>query len=74
MGEAGIVYRLELWFSYAVAKRQYQGSYSEQFPYRSEAEHMLVSLKEGPLLVRYNPAVPSDYFIDPYRDVHSNCV
>jgi predicted phage tail protein len=27
------------------------------------------SLEQGPLLVRYKPSGPSEYYIDPYRDV-----
>lgn len=68
-GRGGPVYALDLQFSYVVCGRRYSGSYRERFRNRSEAEDVLWSLEEGPLLVRYNPSDPSEYYIDPYRDV-----
>ena len=65
----GIVFLAEDQYSYSVLGTEYRGTYTEEFLTREEAEHLLRSLKQGPLLVRYNPAAPEDYFMDPYRDV-----
>ena len=65
----GVAFRTEILFSYSVLGTAYPGEYSEVFGIREEAEHLLRSLKQGPLFVRYNPAAPGDYFMDPYRDV-----
>ena len=63
------VFLTEILFNYSVLEVEFQGKYVEEFRTREEAEQMLRSLKQGPLLVRYNPAAPEDYFMDPYRDV-----
>jgi len=59
----------EILFTYSVLEIEFQGKYAEKFRTREEAEHMLRSLKQGPLFVRYHPGAPKDYFLDPYRDV-----
>ncbi len=70
MGDFGIGYRLVVWFTYIVKGCEYQGNYNEDFRgHQQEAEHMLQILKEGPILVRYNPSAPAEHFLDPYRDV-----
>jgi len=66
---SGVVFLTEIFYSYSVLGIAYSGRYSEQFRTRDEAEQMLRSFKQGPLFVRYNPAAPADYFMDPYRDV-----
>ncbi len=63
--------RLDLVFSYAIADREYSGRYSERSIYRRDAEQLMASLKKGPLYVRYNPSDPSDYLMDPYRDMRN---
>jgi len=65
----GVVFITEVFYSYSVRGTTFSGQYSEQFQTRDEAEHMLRSLKQGPLFARYNPGAPGDYFMDPYRDV-----
>jgi hypothetical protein len=62
-------YRLDVWFLYLVADKEYKGCYVENFRNRAEAERTLRSLNQGPLCVRYNPVKASDYFMDPYRDL-----
>jgi len=63
------VFLTEILFNYSVLEVEFQGKYVEEFRTREEAEQMLQSLKQGPLLVRYHPGAPKDYFMDPYRDV-----
>jgi len=63
------VFLTEILFNYSVLEVEFQGKYVEEFRTREEAEQMLRSLKQGPLLVRYHPGAPKDYFMDPYRDV-----
>jgi hypothetical protein len=65
----GSAYALEVQFSYVACGSRYSGSYCERFRNRAEAQGVLGSLERGPLLVRYNPSDPSEYYIDPYRDV-----
>ncbi len=60
--------RLSVQFHYVVSGMTFQGCYAEDFG-EGAAIQMERSLKNGPLFVRYNPADPSDYFLDPYRDV-----
>ncbi len=45
------------------------GEYTEEFRTQEEANKLLQSLERGPFYVRYNPVSPSDYVVDPYRDV-----
>ena len=63
--------RLDLMFSYVIADQEYRGRYSKTSIYRRDAEQLMTSLQKGPLYVRYNPSDPSDYLIDPYRDVRN---
>jgi len=63
------VFVTDILFTYSVLETEFQGKYVEEFQTREEAEHMLRSLKQGPLFVRYHPGAPKDYFMDPYRDV-----
>jgi hypothetical protein len=58
-------YILEVHFTYNINNTEYVGKYSRTFWFRSEAQDLCRSLREGPLLIRYNPANPEDYFIDP---------
>jgi hypothetical protein len=62
---------LTVWFSYNANGEPNDGCYQETFFNLDEAQQMLDSLKDGPLFVRFDPARPSKYFIDPYRDVRS---
>jgi hypothetical protein len=45
------------------------GIYAEELGSKAEAETQLLSLRERRLYVRYNPSEPSQYLMDPYRDV-----
>ena len=69
-GEAAAdVFELTAYFSYTAKDEIYEGKYSEDFLYGSQAEQLLRSLKNGPLYVRYNPTQPWVSVLDPYRDV-----
>ena len=67
----GVAYVLELtaYFSYKAKDEIYEGKYTEDFLYGSQAEQLLRSLKNGPLYIRYNPTQPWIVVLDPYRDV-----
>ena len=66
-GEGGESYRLLAHFGYIVQRQSFDGSYQERFG--SEARQIERSLQNAPLFVWYNPADPSDHFLDPYRDM-----
>ena len=68
MGE-GTKFRLQAEFSYGVADSTYSGEYARDFLTEDEAISLQRSLHQGPLYVRYNPASPAEYVLDPYRDV-----
>jgi hypothetical protein len=72
MVEAGTLYRVDLRYSYKAAdellSELFFGRYTEDFHSRDEGEIALMSLTQRPLYVRYNPAVPSEYLMDPYKD------
>ena len=59
-------------FSYSATGRRFDGHYEEGFNTFDEATHMLESLKNGPLFVRYDPRNPARYVLDPYRDVRES--
>jgi len=63
--------RLDLVFSYTVADHEYRGYFTETSLLRGDYHDLIRSFEQGPLYVRYNPVDPSDYFLDPYRDLRS---
>lgn len=63
--------QLMIWFVYSADGGRWDGYYEETFNTLEDAEQILESLKTGPLFVRYNPADPAKYFVDPYADVRS---
>ena len=65
------VFEVTAYFSYTAKDEIYEGKYTEDFLYGSQAEQLLRSLKNGPLYVRYNPTEPWVSVLDPYRDVRS---
>ena len=73
-GTRGADCNLTVWFSYNVNQERNDGYYEETFFNLDEAQQMLESLKNGPVFVRFDPAHPSKYVIDPYRDVRSTQV
>jgi hypothetical protein len=62
-------FELTAHFSYTAKDENYEGTYTEDFLYGSQAEQLLRSLKNGPLYIRYNPTQPWISVLDPYRDV-----
>jgi hypothetical protein len=72
MVEAGTLYRVDFRYSYKAAdellSELFFGRYTEDFHSRDEGGIALMSLTQRPLYVRYNPAVPSEYHMDPYKD------
>lgn len=64
--------KVKINFSYLASDRRFDGHYEEGFNTFDEAAHMLESLKNGPLFVRYNPRNPAKYVLDPYRDVRES--
>jgi len=72
MVESGTLYRVDLRYSYKAAEELcselFFGRYTEDFHSRDEGEIALMSLTQRPLYVRYNPAAPSEYLMDPYKD------
>jgi hypothetical protein len=65
----GTKFRLKVRFSYGVEDSTYSGEYARDFLSQDEAISLQRSLQQGPLYVRYDPASPADYVLDPYRDV-----
>jgi hypothetical protein len=63
--------RLDLIFSYMVSGKEYRGHFTETSVLRGNYEDLLKSFKQGPLYVRYNPSDPSDYLMNPYRDMRN---
>ena len=53
----------------AVGSLWLSGVYTEDLASERDAETQLLSLTERQLFARYNPAKPSEYFLDPYRDI-----
>jgi hypothetical protein len=68
MGDA-VNYRLTIEFAYTTSTAEHRGEYTHNFRSEAAARQLLKSLEHGPLYVRYNPESPSDYTLDPYRDV-----
>lgn len=68
MGEA-TTFRLRVDFSYHAKDSERRGEYTHDFRIEQEAIDLLRSLKQGPFYIRYDPASPSEYVVDPYRDV-----
>ena len=64
--------RLDLIFSYMVLGKEYRGHFTETSVLRGNYQDLLQSFEQGPLYVRYNPSDPSDYLMDPYRDVRNS--
>jgi hypothetical protein len=64
-----INFRLSVEFSYRVGERMYPGTFVQEFPTEGDAASLLKSLEQGPLYIRYDPASPTEYVLDPYRDV-----
>jgi len=62
---------LTVWFSYTASGDRYTGCYEEIFNSEYDAQHILESLRTGPLFVRIDPRNPAKYFIDPYKDIRS---
>jgi hypothetical protein len=60
---------LEVEFSYRVEDSEHSGEYIHHLRTEEEARNLLRSLKRGPFYIRYDPASPSEYVVDPYRDV-----
>jgi len=68
-GEFGGVYhRLSVEFTYVVDETTYSGHYVESGFSEEGAQKMAGILEDGPLIIRYDPAAPQTYFVDPYRD------
>jgi hypothetical protein len=61
-----------IWFFYSANGGRWDGYYEETFNTLEDAQQILESLKTGPLFVRYNPADPAKYFVDPYEDVRAS--
>jgi hypothetical protein len=53
-------------FSYKVQDRSYEGVYQEKFYSRPDAEQLLRSMKNGPLLVRYDRNNPASNLMTSY--------
>lgn len=70
MGDA-INYRLTMEISYRVGDSEHPGEYIHEFHTEEDAVALMRSLERGPLFVRYDPVSPSQYLIDPYRDVRA---
>jgi hypothetical protein len=66
-GEPGYWLRVE--FQYPAGGKIDIGTYAEMLSTLPEAEHQFENYKSLPFYVRYNPAKPTKYYIDPYRDV-----
>ena len=64
--------KVKIDFSYSASDCRFDGHYEEGFNTYEEAAHMLESLKNGPLFVRYDPRNPAKYVLDPYRDVRES--
>lgn len=60
---------LEVGFSYHVGGSEHRGEYVHHLRTEQEAIDLRKSLKQGPFYIRYDPASPSEYVVDPYRDV-----
>jgi hypothetical protein len=61
----GIVY---LDFEYVVHGANYHGHCEEEFPSAAVAKRQLANYLSLPFYIRYHPAKPSDFSVDPYRD------
>ncbi len=61
-------YQLHMPYSYMVGHRRYSGWYFEEFNSLQDAQLARTTLAERKLLVRYDPANPSDSLLEPYRD------
>lgn len=64
--------KVKIEFSYSASNRRFDEHYEEAFNTFDEATHMLESLENGPLFVRYDPRNPAKYVLDPYRDVRQS--
>jgi len=64
-----INFRLNMAFSYHIGDSEHSGKYVHEFSTEADAVGLMRSLDQGPLYVRYDPVSPSDYVVDPVRDV-----
>jgi hypothetical protein len=66
-GEGGQseVFLTRILFTYSVDGTEFQGEYGEKFRSRVDAKHLLRSLSQGPLFVRYHPGAPCGLLYGP---------
>jgi hypothetical protein len=60
---------LHLDFEYVVTGTTYRGHCEEEFPNAAEAKRQLTNYLSLPFYIRYDPANPPDFSVDPYRNV-----
>lgn len=65
----GRFYIVQVRYSYFVAGSLYGGTWFKYFGSQAEADHLLKSLSELLVLVRYDPKSPARSYFDPYRDI-----
>jgi hypothetical protein len=56
-------------FEYAVDGQVFAGNCEEEFPTPELAKRQLANYLALPFYIRYDPSDPSDFSVDPYRDV-----
>ena len=62
-------YVVRLRYSYFVAGSLYGGTWYRHCGTEAEVEHLLASLRELLVLVRYDPRRPERSYFNPYRDI-----
>ena len=69
--DGGVSWALKFDFSYQAPPEShwFKCVYTQELGFEGDAETQLLSLRERHLHARYNPSEPSEYFIDPYRDI-----
>jgi hypothetical protein len=60
-----ITFRLDAWFTYTVAGKVYEGSYSDDDLPLDDAKRLLKRLNHDPVMITYNPSKPGEYFYEP---------
>jgi hypothetical protein len=60
-----ITFRLDAWFTYTVAGKPYEGTYSDDDMRLDDAKTLLRRLNRDPVMITYNPAKPAEYFYEP---------
>ena len=60
-----ITYRLDAWFTYTVDEKPYDGTYADDDMRLDVAKKLLSQLNHQPVMVRYNPSRPAEYYYSP---------